>query len=272
MTAIAPIPTGETPAPESAQPPNPATAAPTPTSEPTDAPVLTCRGLQKRFGDRQSPSTASASRSARGETYGLLGPNGAGKTTTISMICGLLARDGGEVVVDGRADRSGSDGRQGRYRLRPAGPRDLPGPDRPREPALLRPALRAAAAGRCASRVDELLEVIGLTDRAEGPDRAVLGRDEAPAQHRHRPAPPAAAARARRADRRRRPAEPERDPGERRRSSAAEGMADPLHDPLHGGGRAPLRPRRDHRRGADPRRGDAPRAGRSRRRSATGSA
>jgi ABC-2 type transport system ATP-binding protein len=38
---------------------------------------------------------------AVGETYGLLGPNGAGKTTTISMICGLLAADEGEVSVDG---------------------------------------------------------------------------------------------------------------------------------------------------------------------------
>ena len=40
---------------------------------------------------------------ARGETYGLLGPNGAGKTTTISMVCGLLERDGGTVSVAGRA-------------------------------------------------------------------------------------------------------------------------------------------------------------------------
>jgi ABC-2 type transport system ATP-binding protein len=39
----------------------------------------------------------------RGECYGLLGPNGAGKTTTISMLCGLLDRDAGEVTVDGAA-------------------------------------------------------------------------------------------------------------------------------------------------------------------------
>ena len=36
-----------------------------------------------------------------GEVFGFLGPNGAGKTTTISMICGLLRRDGGEVTVAG---------------------------------------------------------------------------------------------------------------------------------------------------------------------------
>jgi ABC-2 type transport system ATP-binding protein len=38
---------------------------------------------------------------AEGECYGLLGPNGAGKTTTISLVCGLLRADGGEVMVDG---------------------------------------------------------------------------------------------------------------------------------------------------------------------------
>ena len=37
----------------------------------------------------------------RGEIFGFLGPNGAGKTTTISMICGLLASDAGEVEVAG---------------------------------------------------------------------------------------------------------------------------------------------------------------------------
>ncbi|UQZ33798.1 export ABC transporter ATP-binding protein [Paenibacillus sp. PK3_47] len=38
-----------------------------------------------------------------GEIFGLLGPNGAGKSTTISMICGLLNIDSGEIVIDGLA-------------------------------------------------------------------------------------------------------------------------------------------------------------------------
>lgn len=36
-----------------------------------------------------------------GEIFGLLGPNGAGKSTTISMICGLLKLDSGEILIDG---------------------------------------------------------------------------------------------------------------------------------------------------------------------------
>jgi ABC-2 type transport system ATP-binding protein len=62
--------------------------------------VLECLGLRRRFGEIVAVDGVGFGIAA-GETYGLLGPNGAGKTTTISMIAGLLERDGGEVTVDG---------------------------------------------------------------------------------------------------------------------------------------------------------------------------
>lgn len=37
----------------------------------------------------------------RGEIFGFLGPNGAGKTTTISMLCGLLNADSGDIIING---------------------------------------------------------------------------------------------------------------------------------------------------------------------------
>ena len=64
--------------------------------------VLECRELRKRFGELEAVAGVSF-QIAEGETYGLLGPNGAGKTTTISMVCGLLEPDAGEVLVAGRA-------------------------------------------------------------------------------------------------------------------------------------------------------------------------
>ncbi len=37
----------------------------------------------------------------RGEAVGLLGPNGAGKTTCFSILSGLIAPDGGQILLDG---------------------------------------------------------------------------------------------------------------------------------------------------------------------------
>jgi len=64
--------------------------------------ILEVRGIRKRYGERLAVDGVSL-RVATGETYGLLGPNGAGKTTTISMVCGLLARDAGDVRVAGHS-------------------------------------------------------------------------------------------------------------------------------------------------------------------------
>jgi ABC-2 type transport system ATP-binding protein len=59
-------------------------------------PVLEVRNLSKRFGSITAVNDVSFTIGA-GETVGLLGPNGAGKTTTVSMICGLIEPDSGEV-------------------------------------------------------------------------------------------------------------------------------------------------------------------------------
>jgi len=63
-------------------------------------PLFACHGLRKRFGSSLAVDDVGFE-IAEGEAYGLLGPNGAGKTTTISMICGLLDGDAGEVTLGG---------------------------------------------------------------------------------------------------------------------------------------------------------------------------
>jgi ABC-2 type transport system ATP-binding protein len=62
--------------------------------------MLTCVGLRKRYGERLAVDGVSFSIAAK-ECYGLLGPNGAGKTTTISMLCGLVPPDEGDITIDG---------------------------------------------------------------------------------------------------------------------------------------------------------------------------
>jgi ABC-2 type transport system ATP-binding protein len=63
-------------------------------------PALLVSGLRKSFGTRVAVDSVGFTIAA-GEIYGLLGPNGAGKTTSISMIAGILARDAGEIAIDG---------------------------------------------------------------------------------------------------------------------------------------------------------------------------
>ena len=85
---------------EDANAPSPATPR---GSEPAPgAAMLWCAGLRKRYGERVAVDGVSFA-IGTSECYGLLGPNGAGKTTTISMLCGLVPSDGGEVRIDGHA-------------------------------------------------------------------------------------------------------------------------------------------------------------------------
>lgn len=62
--------------------------------------MLQITNLRKGFGNRVAVKGVSF-HVKRGELFGLLGPNGAGKSTVISMICGLLQPDQGDVLVDG---------------------------------------------------------------------------------------------------------------------------------------------------------------------------
>ncbi|MEW6367803.1 MAG: ABC transporter ATP-binding protein [Acidobacteriota bacterium] len=63
--------------------------------------AVSLRGLTKSYGGLVAVNDLSLD-VLRGEVFGFLGPNGAGKTTTISMICGLLKIDSGEVLLNGR--------------------------------------------------------------------------------------------------------------------------------------------------------------------------
>ena len=63
--------------------------------------MLTAAGLAKRYKSRQVVSDFGLSLRG-GEVVGLLGPNGAGKTTCFYMIVGLVAADGGQILLDGK--------------------------------------------------------------------------------------------------------------------------------------------------------------------------
>jgi ABC-2 type transport system ATP-binding protein len=127
-------------------------------------PVLLCRGLLKRYGDLCAVNGLSFEIRA-GETYGLLGPNGAGKTTAISMVAGILAGDGGDVLVRGRAISIRS----------PAGKADIGYvpqdvavyPDlTARENLRFFASLYGLRGNKARDRIAEVLDTVGLADRA----------------------------------------------------------------------------------------------------------
>ncbi len=115
--------------------------------------------LTKRFGDTLAVDHVSFTVQP-GIVTGFLGPNGAGKSTTMRLILGLDRPTSGHALVNGR-----------RYVKSPAPISELGALLDARNADKARSArahLRAlgATVGLGAGRVDELLEVVGLTDVA----------------------------------------------------------------------------------------------------------
>ncbi|MEL6893069.1 MAG: ABC transporter ATP-binding protein [Actinomycetota bacterium] len=130
--------------------------------------MLECRGLTKRYGERTVVDDVGFS-IAPGETYGLLGPNGAGKTTTISMLCGLLRRNGGSVTVRNRDLDAEPGFVQGSIGYVPQNLAIYPDLS-PNENLRFFGRLHGLRGRVLTERIDDVLETIGLVDRAD--DRA----------------------------------------------------------------------------------------------------
>ena len=127
--------------------------------------ILTVSNLQKHFGNVKAVDGVSFE-VGEGESYGLLGPNGAGKTTTISMICGLMKKDSGEVVVAGeRMDGSGTSAKKAIGYV----PQDIAlYPDmNALENLKFFGRLYGLSGRKLRQRVDAALDVVGLKERAK---------------------------------------------------------------------------------------------------------
>jgi ABC-2 type transport system ATP-binding protein len=128
-------------------------------------PILNAQDLKKSYGENEAVKGISL-QVARGEVFGLLGPNGAGKTTAISMLTGLLEPTGGQIIVDGLDLKTHTNEVKAKLGLVP-------------QELALYPTLSARQNltffGRIyglkgkelKQRVDEVLEMIGLTERAD---------------------------------------------------------------------------------------------------------
>jgi ABC-2 type transport system ATP-binding protein len=103
---------------------------------------------------------------SKGEMFGLLGPNGAGKTTTIRMISGLIEPTNGEIFVDGLNALADPQLIQNKLGVVLAGDRVLYWKLTGRENLEFFGALYRIPPKKVKQRTNELLEMVGLADRA----------------------------------------------------------------------------------------------------------
>ncbi len=120
--------------------------------------------LSKSFGQLRAVDGVSFD-IQEGEIYGLLGPNGAGKTTTISMVCGLLRADAGDVYIAGSTLWSDP---QAARRLMGVVPQEIALYEElsGRENLEFWGRIAGLGAAEAKTRAVELLEALTLSDRA----------------------------------------------------------------------------------------------------------
>jgi len=127
-------------------------------------PAIEVLDLHRSFGENKAVQGVSFD-VQQGEIFSLLGPNGAGKTTTISMLSCLLRPDDGDARVMGHSIRSGQNGVKSVLGVVPqdlALYEDLTA----RENLTFWGKMYGLRGSKLKTRVDEVLDVIGLRDRA----------------------------------------------------------------------------------------------------------
>ena len=135
--------------------------------------MLEIRRLRKAYKDLVAVNDISFSVHA-GELVGLLGPNGAGKTTTVSMICGLVTPDQGQVLVNGEGLTGDIDPKKRRIGLVP---QDLALYDELSAKANLQffGSLFDMSGAALERAIGATLELVGLADRARDLVRTYSG-------------------------------------------------------------------------------------------------
>lgn len=127
--------------------------------------ILEVQNLVKNYGDFQAVKGVSFN-IQEGEIFSLLGPNGAGKTTTISMLSTLYEPTSGDATVAGHSVTKNPMGVRNAIGVVPqdlALYEDLTA----KENLIFWGQMYGLSGKALSSRVDEVLEQIGLVDRAK---------------------------------------------------------------------------------------------------------
>src|SRR6266850_1635318 len=137
---------------------------PTPNFE-SPALVVQAKALTKIYGKQRAVNAIDFSVN-RGETFGLLGPNGAGKSTTMRMIACRTPLTSGELLVEGLDVRT--QGRQIRAMIGVVPQENNLDPDlNVRRNLIVYASYYRIPKEQARRRADELLQFIGLSERAD---------------------------------------------------------------------------------------------------------
>ncbi|MCL1869708.1 MAG: ATP-binding cassette domain-containing protein [Promicromonosporaceae bacterium] len=129
-----------------------------------DVPAIETAGLRKVYRTRRGRTVGVENLDLvvpAGGVHGFLGPNGSGKTTTIRMLLGLVRADAGTMRIFGTPVPERLDEVVGRVGAIVESPKFFPAFSGRRNLDLLAQAIDAPS-----TRVGEVLEHVGLTDRA----------------------------------------------------------------------------------------------------------
>ncbi|MCE7000635.1 ABC transporter ATP-binding protein [Saccharothrix sp. S26] len=132
-------------------------------------PAVVVSDIRKSYGDLKAVDGVSFT-VAEGEFFGILGPNGAGKTTTLEIVEGLRQADGGQVTLLGEQPW-------------PRNPKLLPRIGVQLQASSFFEKLTAreqlqtfgSLYGVSRRKADEMLELVGLTDKADVQENKLSG-------------------------------------------------------------------------------------------------
>ncbi|MCL2037348.1 MAG: ABC transporter ATP-binding protein [Oscillospiraceae bacterium] len=127
--------------------------------------MLTMKSVVKRYGNHTALDHLTLSLQ-KGETLGLLGPNGAGKTTAIRALTGLTGIDAGEILLFGKPLKGNANEIKNKLGVVP---QDLALYETlsARDNLEFFGKLYGIKGAELRSRVDEILEILGLSDVAK---------------------------------------------------------------------------------------------------------
>jgi ABC-2 type transport system ATP-binding protein len=130
----------------------------------TDGFAIEAHGISRKFGEQVAVASLDLS-VRKGELFSLLGPNGAGKTTTIKMLCCLLRLSGGTATLMGHDIERDP---LAVKRVIGVSPQETAVAERlsARENLVLMGRIHGRPKEEVERRSDELLELVGLTARA----------------------------------------------------------------------------------------------------------